>query len=58
MSYSDECRDRGVTCKEITYYSTPRRKITAGPPALPADGPVPDSVRALNENRDWISGFR
>ena len=59
MSYSDECSDRGVTCKEITYYSTPRRSFN-GRPAGIASGlnGAADSVRALNENRSWISGFR
>ncbi len=59
MSYSDECRDRGVTCKEITYYSTPRKTFNGRPTGIASgQNGAADSVRALNENRDWISGFR
>jgi hypothetical protein len=59
MSYSDECRDRGVTCKEISYYSTPRVTLDGRPLGIAGGRKgAADSAKALNENRSWIADFR
>jgi hypothetical protein len=59
MSYSNECSASGVSCTEITYYSTPKRSYNGRPVGIAAGSAgAADSVRALNQNRSWISTFR
>ena len=59
MSYSDECSDKGVSCTEITYYSTPRRSYNGLPTGVAVGSAgAADSVRSLNQNRTWVSSFR
>ena len=64
MAYSDQCAGRS-DCTGVNRFSNPNQTYNGDPLGVPVtprpspyvDGPA-DAVRALNENRQTVAGFR
>lgn len=67
MSYDDQCRDAGFSCRRLLRFSNPDQRfpdaqghrlgVPGDAPSEAADGPA-DAVRSLDETRRVVANFR